>query len=173
MTCILDSGIPLGCSSTGGIKRVLIANYDPASVFGENATVPVEGQIDVISSTQTWYEYYFRPQTSVYGEEGTHSTENGTFFYSQNVTMTFHKLEVAKRNAILLLAMADLHIIVQTQNGDYWLVGEKNGANTTASLSSAGQAFGDLNGYTITLTGSEPELARAVTSAAIITLDIQ
>jgi len=70
------------------------------------------------------------------------------------------------------LAGADLHVIVETQNGVYWWVGLKNGANLTASTAGAGKAYGDLNGYNITITGSEPLLANELSSTAFGTLTI-
>ena len=66
----------------------------------------------------------------------------------------------------------DLHIIVQTQNDDYWLVGKVNGANLLTSASATGQAFGDLNGYTIGLVGTEPSMVQEITSTAFDTLTV-
>jgi hypothetical protein len=169
MSCILTNGIPLGClDSTGGIKNVLIAKYDDAATSFTEAA----GVITAITSTETFYQFKFRNQTSSFTEEGGHSVENGTNFWTQTVNMIFHKLETDKRNAILLLAKTDLHIIVETQNGDYWMVGKSNGANLTASASATGQAYGDLNGWTIALTGTEPEPANEIDSAVIATLTI-
>lgn len=167
--CILTSGIPLGClDSTGGIKNVYVANYTGSTSFAESADATITG----ITSSETFYTFKFRNQTSNFTEEGTHSVENGTNFWTQTVDMTFHKLETAKRNAMLLLAKADTHVIVQTQNDDYWLVGKVNGANLLSSTSAAGLAYGDLNGYTVSLVGTEPEMAQEISAAAFATLTV-
>lgn len=170
MSCILTNGIGLGClDSTGGLKNVYIANYDQTgTTFSADASSVITG----ITTSETFYKYQFRKQTSSFTEEGALSVENGTNFYTPTVTMVFHKLESTKRNAVLLLAKADTHVIVETQNGDYWLAGKVNAMNLTTTSSASGLAFGDLNGYTISLTGAEPELAQEVSAAAFATLTI-
>ena len=170
MPCVLTSGIPLGClDSTGGIKNVYVAKFDATgTTFSANS----ESQITGITSSESFFTFKFRNQTSSFAEEGSHSVENGTNMWTQTVTMVFHKLESAKRNAILLLAKTDTHVIVQTQNDDYWVIGKINSANLLSSASAAGQAFADLNGYTISLVATEPEMAQELTAAAFATLTV-
>ncbi len=170
MACILNAGVALGClDSTGGIKNVYIANFDAVgTTFTEDSNEVITG----ITTTETFFKYNFRKQTSSFTEEGTLSVENGTNFYVPTVSMVFHKLETAKRNAVLLLAKADTHVIVETQNGDYWLVGKVNGMNLTTTSVATGQAFGDLNGYTLALVGAEPALAQEIDAAAFASLTI-
>jgi len=170
MSCILTNGIPLGClDSTGGIKNVYIGKYDATgTTFAADST----GLITGVTSSETFYTYKFRKQTSSFTEEGGHSVENGTNFYTQTCTLSFHKLQTASRNAILLLAKTDTHVIVETQNGDYWVVGKVNGANLLTSTSETGQAFGDKNGYVIGLVGAEPEMAQEMSSTAFGTLTV-
>jgi len=168
MSCILTNGIGLGClDSTGGIKSIFIANFNAT---GTTFSADTEGIITGMTSSETFFEYNFRKQTSSFAEEGTLSVENGTNFYIPTVTMVFHKLESTKRNAVLLLAKADTHVIVQTQNDDYWIAGKVNAMNLTTTSVATGLSFGDLNGYTIALTGAEPELAQEISAAAFATL---
>jgi len=84
--------------------------------------------------------------------------------------MIFHKMDAAKRNNILLLASTSMHVIVQTQNGEYWWLGLANGAEVTTTTTSAGTAYGDLNGYNLTVTGLEPVSAHLLSDAAFATL---
>ena len=169
-SCVLTAGIPLACTeSTGGVKNVYIGAYNES---GTTFTYDAANIIDTVTSSETFYTYKFRPQTASYGEEGSHSIENGTNFWTQTLSMIFHKLDAAKRNQILLLAGSDLHVIVETQNGDYWWVGLKNGANLTGSTAGAGKAYGDLNGYNLTIVGLEPKLAHQLDATAFGTLTI-
>ena len=171
MSCILDTGIQIGCvDSIAGIRRVLIANFNETAVFTEAAGIVTA--IAYTSPAETFYQFKFLPQTANLGQEGAHSLENGTVFYTQTVSMQFHKLDTAKRNAILLLAKLNSHVIVEDQNGTYWLVGRTNAAYVSASTANTGQAYGDLSGFTVALTALEPQLAIEVTSAAIATLTI-
>lgn len=169
MSCILDGGIPIGCTeSTGGLKNVYIGAFDDATAFSYDSS----DEIATITSTETYYTFKFKPQSGSQNEEGTHSIENGTTFYTQILALTFHKMDAAKRNKILDLAKVSAHVIVETQNGDYWFLGLKNGVDLTSSTSSTGQAYGDLNGYTLTLTGLEPKMAHKVSQTAFDSLTI-
>lgn len=160
-TCSLTAGIPLAClSSTGGIKNVHIA------AFADDATFTLAGDVITASAnTGTFYTFKFRAQNGDFTEEGNHSVETGTNFYTQTINLTFHKKETSKRNQLKVLAGTQMHVIVETQNGDYWLVGKANGAYLTASASMTGRSFGDLSGYTITLEASEPFQANEMDSA--------
>jgi hypothetical protein len=166
--CTLTGGIALAClESIGGVKNVYISAFDDASSFTLTNDV-----ITAATMSNTSYTFKFRPQTSALNEEGSHSLENGTNFWTQTVNMIFHKMETAKRNNVLLLAGTQMHVIVETQNGEYWLVGMTNGAYLTASTSTTGQAYGDLSGYTISITGLEPKMATEMDAATFGTLTI-
>ena len=167
--CVLTEGIPLAClESTGGIKNVYIGAFSDSTTF----TFDADDIIDTVTSAETFYTFKFRPQTSTYGEEGAYSVENGTQFQTQTLSMVFHKMDAAKRNNILLLGGTSMHVIVETQNGDYWWAGLVNGANLTASTTAAGLAYGDKNGYDLTITGLEPKMANQLSQTAFDTLTI-
>ena len=167
--CVLTNGIPIECmDNTGGIKNVYIGAYSDTTTF----TYDSDDIIDTVTSSETYYTFKFRPQTSSYSEELTASVENGTNFWTQTVVMLFHKMDATKRNNILLLVQTSTHIIVEDQNGKYWWIGLANGANSTAGTNSAGQAYGDLNGYNVTLTGLEPVSAHELSAVAFGTLTI-
>jgi len=167
--CVLTNGIPIECmDNTGGIKNVYIGAYSDATTF----TYDADDIIDTVTSSETFYTFKFRPQTSSYTEEGTLSVENGTNFWTQTVAMIFHKMDADKRNNVLLLAQTSTHIIVEDQNGTYWWIGLANGANMTSNTNGAGQAYGDLNGYNVGLVGLEPIPANQLSAVAFATLTI-
>jgi hypothetical protein len=167
--CVLTEGIPLAClESTGGVKNVYIGAFSDATTF----TYDADEIIDTVTSTETYYTFKFRPQTASYGEELSKSLENGTTFWTQTLTMIFHKMDAAKRNNMLLLSGTSMHVIVETQNGDYWWLGLANGADVSATTSGAGQAYGDLNGYNLTITGLEPIMANELSQTAFDLLTI-
>ena len=74
------------------------------------------------------------------------------------------------RNEILLLAKNTLVAVVEDQNGTYWYLGRFNGLDITTGTASSGLAQADRNGYQLTFTGGEKELAPTVSSAVIATL---
>ena len=75
--------------------------------------------------------------------------------------MVFFKLQQAIRNQLRLLAQnTNLKVIVETNNGSYWYLGETFGMTLSAGSGESGTAYGDRNGYSVTLTGLEAEPAR-------------
>ena len=167
--CTLTAGIPLACQdNTGGVKNVYMGAYSDATTF----TYDADDVIDAVTSSETYYTFKFRPQTAGFTEELTKSLENGTTFYTQTLTTMFHKLDAAKRNSMLLLAKTSLHIIVETQNGDYWWLGLANGADVSANTGATGVSYGDKNGYDLTITGLEPVSAHKLDATAFASLTV-
>jgi len=162
MSCDITSGFELGCrDNSGGIKNLYILSGSISSV-----TDASEGLIQAISGSGEFFQFELFRQTSDFSEAISATPENGTVFYEQTVNATFFKLQSATRNQVRVLAKnPDLKVIVETNNGStdnvgrYWLLGEENGIQLLSGTGQTGTAFGDLNGYTLTFTGQEPEPA--------------
>ena len=113
-----------------------------------------------------------RPKnTGSFTEEAAISIENGTIFYTQTVTATFHKLSAARRKQLNIVAQNRLVVFVQDNNDNIWLVGKVDGAEVTAMSTATGTAKGDLNGYTITFTAEEANKAYRLESFTSIPFD--
>jgi hypothetical protein len=83
------------------------------------------------------------------------SRENGTTFFSQEVTLNLKKLTNEMTTQLKLMAYGRPQIIVWTNNGDALLVGETQGADLTAGSIQTGGGLGDLYGYSVSMTGLE------------------
>jgi hypothetical protein len=156
--CYVTSNICKGCrDNVGGIQAAYVI---AGCVTG--TTVDSDGKILTIGATGgTVYSYVFEKNTSSYVEAINASIENGTVFYQQDLTMVFFKLQQAIRNQLRLLAQnTNLKVIVETNNGSYWYLGETFGMTLSAGSGESGLAYGDRNGYSVTLTGLEAEPAR-------------
>jgi len=92
---------------------------------------------------------------SSYTETVNSSRDNGTTFFSQELTLNLKKLTNEMTTQLKLLAYGRPQIVVWTMNGDALLVGEKEGADMTAGTIQTGGALGDLYGYSATFTGLE------------------
>jgi hypothetical protein len=101
------------------------------------------------------------------------SIENGSIYYTPEVTFTINKLQVAVRNELRLLARNRLLVIVQDNNNRYWLLGSANGLEATAGTAGTGTAFGDRSGYEMTLTGMEPDPMLLIVSTTFTPLATQ
>ena len=165
MACALTQGYTLDCKdSLGGIKAVwLIAHANVSSVTEASGIVSAITK----ASGKVFYKYELVKNTGALTETITASVENGTVFYAQELSVVLNKLQANTRNEILLLAKNTLMAVVQDANDKYWLLGRYSGLDVTGGTAATGTAQGDRNGYTLTFTGGEKELAPEVSSSII------
>jgi len=150
MACDLTNGRAEVCKeSVGGIQGVYFINFTTGSF-----TKDADGEVTALPSGSTAY-YYELKGTSAYTETVNTSRENGTTFFSQELTLNLKKLTNTMTTQLKLLAYGRPQIIVHTKNGEALLVGEENGADLTAGTIQTGAALGDLYGYSATMTGEE------------------
>lgn len=154
MACNISSGISLDCrDSQGGVLYCYVAN-GPIDSFTE--TAGLVSAITVGGVAPTFYKFEFPKQTASFTETVNASTENGTVFYTQELSMVFNKMEAAKRNQLQLLAQnQELLVIVKDGNGKFWTCGLERGAVLSAGTNTSGTAYGDRNGMEMTLQGLE------------------
>ena len=155
MSCSLTTGYALGCrDSVGGIKAIYVQPINATGSVNTNGSGLVTG-FTPTSVSGSWFEYDLTKATSSMTETLNASVENGTLFYTPEVTFTINKLQTAVRNELRLLARNRLLVIVQDNNNRYWLLGAANGLEASAGTAGTGTAFGDRSGYEMTLSGME------------------
>lgn len=165
MSCALTQGYTLSCKdSIGGIKAVWFIPYSNVSSVTE-----ASGIVSAITkgAGKVFYKYELVKNTGSLTETVTASVENGSVFYAPELTIVLNKLQANTRNEILLLAKNNLMAVVQDSNSKYWLLGKINGLDITGGTAATGTAQGDRNGYELTFSGGEPELAPEVNSGII------
>jgi hypothetical protein len=165
MPCALTQGYTFDCKDNiGGLKSVWFIGWNDVS----SVTV-ASGLVSAItkSAGKVFYKYQLVRNTASFTENIAGSIENGTVVYNQELTVVINKMNVSMRNEILLLAQNNLMAVVEDQNGRYWLAGRYNGLDLLTGSSSTGTAQSDRNGYTLTFSGGEKELAPEVSSGII------
>lgn len=165
MACALTQGYNFDCKDNiGGIKAVWFIGYNDVSSVTESS-----GNITTITKAagKVFYKYQLVRNTSSYTENIASTIENGTVVFNQELLITINKMNTSMRNEILLLAKNTLMAVVEDQNGVYWLLGRYNGLDITTGTASSGLAQADRNGYQLTFTGGEKELAPTVSSGII------
>ena len=168
MSCDITSGFTLGCrDNTGGIANLYILSGSIDSVVDAS-----EGLIEAISGSGEFFKFELFRQTSDFTEAITSTPENGTVFYEQTLNAVFFKLQSSTRNQVKVLAQnPNLKVVVETNNGTvdgigrYWLLGEDRGMQLLSGTGATGTAFGDLNGYSLTFTGQEPNPASEISGS--------
>jgi hypothetical protein len=153
MACELTTGFTLGClEGIGGVKEVLIANYDD---FTSGVTYDaVTGKVDGLP-TATIYRYVPFRNSGSYIETVNKNLETGTLYFSQEVGWTFGKLNQDMRNEFLNVAKAKMVVFVRTNDDQILLIGAGEGSQLTAGTVQSGQQKADLMGYQVTTIAEE------------------
>jgi hypothetical protein len=155
-SCNLSAGRQEVCKeSVGGLQGVYFMNYPSSSfdpTFTDNAST---GYVTAFPSGSVVYFYQLKG-TSAYTETVNSSRENGTTFFSQELTLNLKKLTAEMTTQLKTLAYGRPVAIVWTTNGDALVAGLTKGVDLTAGTIQTGAGLGDLYGYSITMTGMEP-----------------
>lgn len=157
MSCALTQGHVLDCKSAiGGIKSIRLATL--SDYEGLAATVSDDGDITAFGSADTvFYKYEQLKETSSITETINSNVQNGSVYYTPEVTMVISKLATAMRNEVRLLAQNRLVAIVETndEEANFFVAGVTTGLEVSAGTAASGTAYADLQGYTITISGME------------------
>ena len=158
MACDILSGVTLSCrDNAGGIEALYILSGSITSI------AETSGEITGITGSGAFFEFQLPRQVGSISEAVNASVETGTSFYEQTAELVIHKLQTSVRNQVSLLVQNPfLRVIAKTNNGtqdgvgQYFLLGRYRGLAVSAGTGTSGVAFGDQNGYSLTLTGQEP-----------------
>lgn len=167
--CDITTGFELGCrDNTGGVKRAFILSGSISEVDSTDSLIAG------ITGSGQFFAYDQVRQTANYTETINSSVENGTIFYEQGLTLQFHKYQDSLQAIINTLGdNPELKIVLETNNGAedndarFFLLGQFNGLTLSEGTGQTGTAFGDLNGYSLTFSGQEPEPAKEISVTAL------
>lgn len=155
MACILSTGYVLGCrDNTGGVQSLAIGPWEAGTTYSYGLDAEILTSSQATDSFFTFEQY--TEQASATGEV-TANNEFGTIFNTQNLTFIMEKMDAPTRAKFLILTQGRFRVLILTQNGQYLLMGRLNGARLSAGTNGPGKAFGDMAGFTGTLTAIEPE----------------
>jgi len=164
MACTTIESILKGCENNiGGITSIYINDQD-------NVVGPIVDANYIISDFGTLAEQFlpfeFRRNTGMYTEEAAIDLVNGSSFYTQTVTLIFHRREAAKSKAIKILGegQRDLALVVGDANGKYWYFPK---AQLTAVTEGSGTAKADGSKYSVTFVAEAENLAMEVLASEI------
>ena len=154
MACDLTAGRLLDCKdSVGGIRSILLM---PLTDYSPTYTATVLTTI----AAATGFRYDLPKATGSYSEAITISSENGTVFYEDTLTIKLHRLDNAMRDELKLIAQTRLVCFILDNNNNQWAMGEVLGAELSAGTANTGQALGDAYSYDLTFMSQEREPMR-------------
>ena len=162
-TCDINAGRILSCKDAiSGLKTIYFVNYE--DIYGaagdlltyDEAAETITGVTTPLATSAWKYDLHLGNDLT---QNIQSSPENGTLFFEQVLSITLKKLSAEDNVQIRTLASGRPLIFVEDQMGNIMLVGRVNGSDVTAGTAVTGNAFGDLNGYTLSFTANEPTLA--------------
>jgi hypothetical protein len=169
MACALTQGYTLDCrEGMGGSKEFYIAEHSAIESYTQ-----ATGVVSALSMAtgKQFYKYAQERATSEVEETIQANTENGTVYVASNIKLVLNRRQVSVRNEIMLLAKNLVVIVEVDKNGKAWIYGLEHGLRLDQSAAKSGRAAGDRNGYELSFTGEERELAYELQGTLIETLE--
>jgi hypothetical protein len=162
MACLITSGRIEPCKdSLGGLRNVYFINDDLVTneIVFFNPFLPgdtvITNEVYYVENVASIYKFELKSNENVFDQEIVSSRENGTTFFRQTLTIKLKKQDIATHNAVKTLAYAKPRILVENNEGQFFLVGMYRGADLTAGSINNGGALSDFSGYSLTFTAEE------------------
>lgn len=155
MSCDISIGRALRCKdSVGGIKNVYFIPFNTMGIV----TLDKWSRIEAVSGTPYAFKFEVIRDADL-NQNVLSSEENGTTFVSQELKVTLKSIDFVTDDFIMKLSYSRPHTIIEDLNGNFFLIGYKNGVTTSSTNVKTGRSMGDLSGYEITINGKEKLLA--------------
>lgn len=161
MACLLTTGRSEACKDiTAGIEFAYAIDWaeDAFTVSAANEATAIDAAVTVA------YQYDLNSDNNNLVENMTSSRENGTRANNQTLTLSLKKQTSASAAELNTLVAARPIWVVKLNTGEYKVVGLRFGTTTTVNAESGG-AIDSFNGYNLTITGKELQLAPTLDSA--------
>jgi len=167
MPCDISLGRLEPCkTSVGGLKAVYIINEN--AITGVTYDATDTDAIATVTGSPSAYKYDLKGSSS-FEQTINSSRANGTTFFTQTINLSLKSITAKDLKQIKLLAYGRPKVIVEDNNGKFFLTGLKNGMEVTGGTIVTGTAMGDLSGFTLTITGEEPVPANILVSSLTTT----
>jgi hypothetical protein len=167
MSCEALEGIVKSCdNNSGGIYKVWINQQDEIDEITLDPTLTWTIDSITLVTPTDFTGFEIRRNTGSYTEEAAIDLVNGSSYYTQTITLMFHRRDQSKSQAIKVLGAGQqyLAVIIQDANEKYWYFPYMQ---LTGAAEGSGTARADGSKYSVTLTAENEFLAYEVTQAAV------
>ena len=155
MPCDISLGRAVQCKdSLGGLRAVYFINWGDAGAVTYSGTAGQEDVIIALAGDAVGYKYELKG-TSTFEQTVTSSRDNGTTFVDQKLSLDIKKLTIADHKQLKLLAYGRPQIIVEDNNGNFFMAGLTKGMDLVTATVSTGAAMGDSSSYKMEFQGME------------------
>jgi hypothetical protein len=168
MSCETLESIVKSCdNNSGGIYKVWINQQDNIASVALNSTLTWTIDEITLVDSNTYTEFEIKRNTGSFTEEAAIDLINGSSYYTQTITLMFHRRDQSKSQAIKVLGAGQqyLNAIVLDANGKYWYFPY---LQLTAAAEGSGTQRADGSKYSVTLLAQNEFLAYEVTEGAVL-----
>jgi len=154
MACDLTIGrAKQTCKVMAGIKYAYFT-LDALGVATMDATDT--DMVTTWAGTVEWFKYDLHPDANN-ADLGTWTgdAQTGSGFFAQSLNIQLNKLDAKTHKEFKLLCYSNPFVVLETYEGDFFIMGLENGLDTTGGTVLVGGAPGDTAGYTLTMAGRE------------------
>lgn len=166
--CALQSGFTMDCrKSIGGLKAAYAVElYNKATLTNSSGVATAF----TLKQGKKFWKFEMEQATGTASVDPQPTAANGSLFFNHNLTIIVNKRSAAFNYQIKALAQNDLMWIVETQEGEFYLLGGYNGMKMQPSTGPFGTAMGDRNGYELVFLAMEADPEIQVPSNTMTTL---
>lgn len=154
-------------SKPGGVKNLWLLNYTDLTSY----TTGTSGDVTalVLAADAEFKKVGLIKNTSGLTQTFTKTIETGTAEIATEFVFVITKISSTSRNFLdKLMNAGEVVAIAELRSGVKVIFGLTGGIELTSLVYGSGTAAADLNGATVTLTGSEDELARILDATVVI-----
>lgn len=154
MSCIQTKSIMKSCDyNIAGVERLYIANYDRKHTY----TQGTDGYITDITLADSgkFYQIEFVDETAYFQDDLVVSNGNRHRNVTLQVVVPENTIEYLDQ--VMALDLGKFVVVMVDKAGKCNLLGRVNGLMATTNNYASGSASGDANGWTLQLTGVQPE----------------
>ena len=160
-SCEITGGYAIECrDSVGGVETIwLIENANLYDVDGTCLVTYTDGVVtalDKVTGKRFW-KFEVPRATASATNSITSSQENGTFFYTHQVSFPINQRNATIRNIVTTLAKNRCTFVTKEGDGLYRMYGIQFGLTLDNTAGGSGTALADRNGYVLTFSSQERE----------------
>ena len=155
MPCAISSGYTIDCrESVGGVQTIWVLDKSQIT-----SIVDTSGTLTTLTlpSGVTFYKIEVPRGTAFATNAITASAENGTFFYTHEVSFPINSRSATVRNLINVLAKNKCVFILLEGDNQYRMYGAKFGLFMNSAEAGSGTGLADRNGYMVKFSSQETE----------------
>ena len=176
MPCAITSGYTIDCrENIGGIQAIwLISNANLYDASGNTRITESSGTVTAMTkaSGTRFYKFEVPRGTAVASTNMTGSMENGTIFFTHELTFPINSRTATVRNIITTLAKNRLTFVTLEMDGVYRMYGAGYGLMMDSTTNSSGTAPGDRNGAELKFSSMEINDFLVVSSSVAANLEV-